>query len=109
MAQKYKNIPVKPEVYAKVAMAAEANGFGERGLGAQVEQWAARELPVCEHPKQAVSVEIFPSQSILGGTQLERKGWYCSICNRVYQYSAVENPEGTTHKKQVKQQEAVSA
>lgn len=88
MAQKYKNIPVKPEVYVKVAMAAEANGLGERGLGAQIENWATRELPVCEHEKQAVTIEVFPSQDTLGGTLLDRKGWYCPTCKRVYQYSA---------------------
>jgi len=92
MAQKYKNIPVKPETYARVAMAAEANGFGERGLGAQVDNWATRELPVCEHEKQAVSIETFPSQDVLPGTHLDRKGWYCPTCKRVYQYSAVEMP-----------------
>lgn len=92
MAQKYKNIPVKPEVYAKVAMAAEANGLGERGLGAQVENWASRELPVCEHEKIAVSIEIFPSPMLLPGSPLDRKGWYCPTCKRVYQYSAESVP-----------------
>lgn len=107
MAKKYKNIPVDPEVYESVRMIAEANGLGERGLGAQVGNWAKRELPVCEHEKQPVSIEIFPNQSLLSGMPLDRKGWFCPICNRVYQYSAVELPE-TKVKKQV-QNEAVTA
>lgn len=81
----YATIPVKKEVYAKVRLIAEANGLGSRGLGAQVEQWVARELPECDHPKEAVSIEIFPNQDILGGTQLHRTGWYCPTCRRVYE------------------------
>jgi hypothetical protein len=62
-----------------------------------------RELPVCDHPKQPVSIEIYPSQDVLGGTQLDRKGWFCPTCNRVYQYSAVEMPVAKI-KKQVKKE-----
>lgn len=82
MATKYKNIPVKEEAYEKVRMIADANGLG---LGAQVEQWAARDLPSCEHEKEPVSIEYFPSNDFLNGTQTMRLGWYCATCKRVYQ------------------------
>lgn len=88
MAQKYKNLPLKPDVYETVKLIAEANGFGERGLGKQVEEWAKRELPACDHPKEPVTVEIFPSQGLLSGSVL-RAGWYCPTCKRVYQRSEV--------------------
>lgn len=84
MTQKYRNLPLKPDIYANVKLIAEANGFGERGLGKQVEEWTKRELPACEHPKEAVSVEIFPSQDKLSPS-IVRQGWYCSTCRRVYQ------------------------
>jgi hypothetical protein len=82
MRTKYKNLPVREDVYDQVAVVAEANGHG---LGAQVEQWVKRELPQCEHPKTAVVIDIFPSQVYLPGTNLQRNGWYCPTCNRVYQ------------------------
>ncbi len=82
MATKYKNLPVKEEAYEKVRMIADANGLG---LGAQVEQWAARDLPSCEHEKEPVSIEYFPSNDFLNGTQTMRLGWYCATCKRVYQ------------------------
>lgn len=82
MAQKYKNIPVKPEVYVKVQLIADANN---RGLGDQVKDWVERELPECEHKKQAVSIETFEGPSdTLGPASVLRPAWYCSICKRVY-------------------------
>lgn len=83
MAQKYKNIPVKPEVYERVQLVAEANGFGERGLGAQVAQWVARELPECAHKKTPVSIETFPRHE-LTAEYLLTPAWYCAVCKRVY-------------------------
>lgn len=97
MAQKYVNIPVKPNVYEDVKAIAKSN---RRGLGDQVEAWVARDLPTCEHKKQAVSIEVFQNGNLTGKMTM-RKGWYCSICNRVYQHEAVEMPETPT-KKQVK-------
>jgi len=87
MSTKYDNIPVRKDkqIYAKVQMIAEAKGFGERGAGALIEHWVARELPDCEHPKTAVDVQIFPGEDMLPGTQLHRTGWFCPTCNRVYQ------------------------
>jgi hypothetical protein len=82
--KEYKKIPLSPETYAKVAMISEANGFGQRGLGAQIETWVARELPKCDHKTQAVSIEIYPSADVLPGTKLVRTGWYCPTCKRVY-------------------------
>ncbi len=90
MATKYKNLPVKEEAYEKVRMIADANGLG---LGAQVEQWAARDLPSCEHKKEPVSIEFFPSNDFLNGTQTMRLGWYCPTCKRVYQ--RIETQEAT--------------
>ena len=81
---KYKNIPVRPEVYNQVQAVADAN---RRGLGDQVKTWAERELPTCEHEKQLVSIEIFGEAGI--SVKVTRPGWYCPTCRRVYEYSAV--------------------
>lgn len=82
----YKNIPVDEDTYIQVKLIAEANGLGTRGMGAQVKQWAIRELPECEHEKTAVSIETFPSQDTLAGANLHRTGWYCPTCKRVYEH-----------------------
>lgn len=81
---RYKNIPVRPEVYEQVQALAGAN---RRGLGDQVATWAERELPTCEHAKQLVSIEIFGEPGIR--VKMIRPGWYCPTCRRVYEYSAV--------------------
>lgn len=81
--QKYKNIPVKPEVYAKVQLISEANGYGERGLGAQIAHWVGQELPQCEHKKQSVEIEYYGDKTVLAGTP-KRVAYYCSTCKRVY-------------------------
>jgi len=81
--QEYKNIPVKPEIYEKVQLISEANGFGERGLGAQIAHWVGHELPECDHEKQAVSIEYYP-YTMLPGTPLMRSGYFCATCKRVY-------------------------
>src|SRR5688572_18272483 len=87
MAQKYMNIPVKPEVYLQVKLVAEAN---DRGLGDQVAHWVGRELPECEHDKQAVQIEYFPSEDVLLGTpHPTRTAWFCPTCRRVYARLAV--------------------
>lgn len=101
MAQKYQNIPVKPEIYAKVKMIADANGFGERGLGALIEKWVERELPVCDHSKQLVSIEVFSGPAVLNGA-VQRKGWFCPTCKRVYQYSNEDSNEEAAPIKLVK-------
>lgn len=90
MAKKYNNIPVKPEIYVKVAMLAESNGFGERGLGAQIESWVRRDLPECGHKKQAVNIEYAPAMDSLAKTT--RAGWYCPTCKRVYASIGGEEP-----------------
>jgi len=59
--QDYKKIPVKPDVYEKVFTIALANGFGERGLGAQVAAWAERAMPKCGHELERVTIETFPT------------------------------------------------
>jgi len=82
---KYRNIPVKPDVYAKVQLLAESNGFGERGLGALVNLLVSQELPECNHKKVAVEIEYFPSADTLPGTQSKRSGFYCATCKRVYE------------------------
>lgn len=84
--KEYKNIPVSPEVYEQVQLVSEANGYGQRGLGAQVAHWVGKELPECEHSKQAVSIEYYPGAdySYLPGTFFNRTGYYCSTCRRVY-------------------------
>jgi hypothetical protein len=85
MAKTYKNIPVSPATYQKVALLAEANRLGGRGLGAQIEKWVERELPECGHKKQAVSIEIYASEDNLAGVRQIRTGWYCPTCKRVYE------------------------
>ena len=82
--KEYKKIPLSPETYEKVAMISEANGFGLRGLGAQIENWVARELPKCEHPKQSVTIEVFHGADALPGAKNISTGWYCPTCKRVY-------------------------
>lgn len=84
MAKIYKNLPLSPETYAKVALLAEANGLGERGLGAQVEILVNRELPECNHEKSVVTIEYYPDNDILPGTHPQRRGFYCATCGRVY-------------------------
>ena len=80
---KYKNIPVKPDVYEQVALVAEAEGFGERGMGALVSHLVSRELPECDHKKVVVSIETYPSQTQLVKPVL-RTGYFCETCKRVY-------------------------
>jgi hypothetical protein len=84
--KEYKKIPLSPETYAKVAMISEANGFGLRGLGAQIERWVERELPACGHKKQAVTIEYYPNgdDKLSAAIGMVRTGWYCPICMRVY-------------------------
>lgn len=86
MPKQYKNIPVPVDTYEEVKMIAEANGFGERGMGAQVAHWVGKELrrPECEHEKQPVEIQYFPGATAPLGFDLKRKAWYCSTCNRVY-------------------------
>lgn len=84
MAKTYKNIPVSPDTYQKIALLAEMNGFGPRGMGAQIEDWLKRELPECGHAKQAVSIEYF-----LDARQV-RGGLYCPTCKRVYSAEGAE-------------------
>lgn len=87
MATKYKNIPVKEETYAQAQVIAEINGFGERGLGKLVDRWVARELPDCGHEKRLVAVELYPAMTadLTIAVQSQRIGYYCPLCNRVYQ------------------------
>lgn len=96
---KYSNIPVKPEIYAQVKQIADANN---RGLGDQVSAWVERELPVCDHPKSKVSIQIYPNANLSTGAFETRSGWFCPTCNRVYQYSALEIPAVVKIKKQAK-------
>lgn len=84
MAKDYQKIPVAPDVYEQVKIIAEANGYGERGMGAQVAAWAARELPECEHEKTPVEIQYFPNDTLPGGWNMIRTGWYCKTCKRVY-------------------------
>lgn len=86
---KYKNIPVKVDVYAKVQLIAEVNGFGERGLGAQVAHWVGQELPECEHEKVPVSIETFPNGTTLVKSQIVY-GYFCETCKRVYRHIEIE-------------------
>lgn len=97
MAQKYSNVPVKPEVYLKLRLIAEANN---RGLGDQVSEWVERELPECDHAKVPVVVQVYP------GTDAKQagNGWFCPTCKRVYQYSAAEMPVVVNTKRQGKKE-----
>lgn len=81
--QKYKNIPVSPETYERVQLVSEANGFGKRGLGAQVAHWVGQELPECKHEKTPVEIEYFPGADVLS-ISLKRSGYFCATCKRVY-------------------------
>ena len=83
----YAKIPVTLEVYERVKLISEANGFGERRLGKQIAAWAARELPECEHKKQPVTIETFPDRSADALVQISTSvvtGWFCPTCKRVY-------------------------
>lgn len=82
--QKYKNIPVKPDVYAKVQLVAEAAGLGERGLGALVNMLVSQELPECEHDKVPVEIEYFGDNTMLPGQLRIKTAYYCETCQRVY-------------------------
>lgn len=84
MAKTYRNLPLSPETYAKVALLAEANGLGERGLGAQVEMLVNKELPECKHKKAPVVIEYYPVGSHQLGAKQNRRGFYCATCGRVY-------------------------
>ena len=75
----YQNIPVKPDVYMKVAMIADANGIG---MGEQLKNWAERELPECDHEKVSVLIEPFNTGGSL--PVIQRFAWYCATCKRVY-------------------------
>lgn len=87
----YKNIPVDEETYERVRSIADSNGFGKRGMGAQVRQWSVQELAaaVCDHPKVPVQVQWMPDDVSLSGDQtLLHSGWYCPTCRRVYRNAA---------------------
>lgn len=86
---RYKNIPVKPDVYEAVKLIADANGLGERGLGAQVAHWVARELPECDHKKVPVSIETF-SEGLKLVESVITFGYYCETCKRVYKRVELE-------------------
>lgn len=93
MPQDYKRIPVKSETYAKIALIAEANGYGERGLGAQLDAWATRELPECHHKKNAVTIETFPKGTDgLTAVSHVQTGWFCPTCKRVYAHAFMGTP-----------------
>lgn len=80
---RYKNIPVLPQVHTDLQAIAEANG---RAMSEQIRFWVERELPDCEHEKQSVIVQYFPGNDVLtGGEALQRLGWYCPTCKRVYE------------------------
>lgn len=82
---RYRNIPVRPEVYEKVKLVSEASGFGERGMGATVDLLVSQELPECEHEKIPVEIEYFGDDTVLPGELRKRKGFYCTTCKRVYE------------------------
>ncbi len=87
MVTTYKNIPVDEETYDAVKVIAESNGFGKRGMGMQVKDWAAREMaaPVCSHPKTPVEVQwMAENTSLASGILLVHRGLFCPTCNRVY-------------------------
>jgi len=90
MAKTYKNIPVSPDTYQKVALLAETNGYGVRGLGAQIEAWVKKDMPDCGHDKQAVSIEYVSNQSL---QRMTSGGLYCAVCDRVYAVEQVDLTE----------------
>lgn len=89
MAQTYKNIPVKPDVYARLKLVADANN---RGLGDQVAAFVEEiRLPDCGHEKVSVSVQTFPDMA--GVTVLAfQRAYYCPTCRRVYAQVAEKVP-----------------
>lgn len=81
--KEYKNMPLPTDLYDQVKLISETNGYGERGMGAQVAHWVGQELPECSHNKQPVSIEYFPNGTVLV-RKIFRSGYYCSTCKRVY-------------------------
>lgn len=81
---RYRNIPVTPDTYAKIELLSEAQGFGERGKGAYIGNLVDRELPECSHEKTPVAIEYFPGETQLLGFALQKVGYFCATCQRVY-------------------------
>jgi len=42
--KEYKNMPLPTDLYDQVKLISETNGYGERGMGAQVAHWVGQEL-----------------------------------------------------------------
>jgi hypothetical protein len=83
----YKNIPVSPEVYELVRQRAIASHKGQRGLGAQIAEWAAE----CPHPAGqrrflGLTEVTYPhSPDTIPGARLFAKVqiYLCAACNHL--------------------------